>query len=208
VATLEWVLGTTTKVQLLRALLPLCAPVTGREVQRLAGVRSTAGVRRALEELTSAGILVRSGSSTTHQYQINRDHYLIAQLEALFEVERGQMGRLADAVEAALAAAGVRGAVRSVVVFGSQARGDARPDSDLDLLLITSDAERVDEVEAAVLGAAGSMAAHLGLRVSPIVLAAERAAGRTRDGDLLMQNILAEGRTLLGESLAEVTGAW
>lgn len=207
-ASLEGILGTTSKVQLLRALLPLRTPVTGREVQRLARVRSTAGARQALDELTAACVLVRSGSATTHQYHINRDHYLIAPLETLFRAEGERMQRLSQVLARTLDEAGVRSAVRSVVIFGSQARGDARPDSDLDLLLITADPHTVGSVETAVLEAVDELAMRLGLRVSPLVITAERAAERTRDGDPLMKNILAEGRTLMGEPLGEVAGAW
>ncbi|MBB4639124.1 nucleotidyltransferase domain-containing protein [Longimicrobium terrae] len=207
-ASLDGILGTASKVQLLRALLPLRTPVTGREVQRLAHIRSTAGVRQALDELTAACVLVRSGSPAIHQYHVNRDHYLIAPLDALFRAEGERMGRLAEILDRALDGAGVRSAVRSAVVFGSQARGDARPDSDLDLLLLTSGRDIIGGVEAAVLGVADELAMQLGLRVSPLVMTAERAAERMRDGDPLMKNILDEGRSVLGDPFGEVAGAW
>nr|WP_240978616.1 nucleotidyltransferase domain-containing protein [Longimicrobium terrae] len=118
------------------------------------------------------------------------------------------MGRLAEILDRALDGAGVRSAVRSAVVFGSQARGDARPDSDLDLLLLTSGRDIIGGVEAAVLGVADELAMQLGLRVSPLVMTAERAAERMRDGDPLMKNILDEGRSVLGDPFGEVAGAW
>lgn len=62
---LDALLGTTGKVRLLRVLLPLDSQVTGREAQRLAGVRSTVGTTNALDALTALGIVIRGGSPTT-----------------------------------------------------------------------------------------------------------------------------------------------
>lgn len=69
---LKAVLGSTTKVQILRALLPLVSPVSGREAQRLAGIRSDQGVRAALEELSDLEILHRVQTRKAYLYQINR----------------------------------------------------------------------------------------------------------------------------------------
>ena len=205
---LDAVLATTAKIQILRALMPLESPVTGREAQRLGGVRSTLGAVTALNELTALGILMRGGSSSTHQYRVNRAHDLEPALRALFDAEGRRIATLKDALTDALTGAGVWGDVRSAVLFGSQARGDARPDSDLDVLFVTAADGSVAEVERAVVDASAEIQNRLGLRLAGIVIPADQARDRTKQGDPLMEAIRTEGRGLLGEPFCDVVEKW
>ncbi|HEX8359596.1 MAG TPA: nucleotidyltransferase domain-containing protein [Longimicrobium sp.] len=206
--TLDAILGTTTKVQMLRSLLPLDSPVTGREARRLAGVRSTVGAMTALNELTALGVLLRGGSPSTHQYRVNRTHEMEPALRALFDAERRRTEVLKGILNEVLTQAGVRASVRSVVLFGSQARQEARPDSDLDLLIIVDAPDRVAEVERAVTDSATEIWNRLGLRAAGIVVPADRARERLEEGDSLMEAIRAEGRSLLGEPFNDAVEQW
>jgi predicted nucleotidyltransferase len=93
-----------------------------------------------------------------------------------------------------------------VTLFGSAARGDARPGSDLDLLLVTDTARANDRVAEAMDDLAGEAARTLGLNVSPLVMARARLRERWRAGDPLLQNIHAEGRVLLGTPIHVLAG--
>lgn len=205
---LDQILGTQTKVQLLRTLSRMGSPMSGREAQRLAGVKSVSGAGRALDELTELGILHREETGGAHLYRMNREHVLAGPLVRLIEAEEDVLASLRDILTESLESARVAGAVRSVVVFGSAARGEARPESDLDLLVIVRDDESTEPVRRALLDVQPRLRQRLGLRASPYVLTQERAEERHLDGDPLMETIQAEGRTLLGDSLQEVVGAW
>lgn len=205
---LDDVLGTTTQVQVLRALLPQRDPVSGREVERLSHARSRSALSRALDQLTGLGIVQRRQLAGTHLFQVNREHDLFPAIEALFQAEAARFAEFRTAVAAALEEAGVARAVLSVVVFGSMARGDAHPESDLDLLAATAGDDAVDAVNDALLARAEALQARFGFRISPIVLPRSRIMERFREGDPLMKNILDDGRTLLGASFREVAGAW
>ena len=206
--TLDHMLGTQAKVRLLRALAALTSPVSGREAQRLARVRSVSGAGRALADLTDLGILSRDETSGSHLYRVNRSHALAPYILALFDAEEMQWGILREALAEGLRAADLAEAVCSVVIFGSTARGDAHPGSDLDLLVIVKDADDVGSVRRAILAVDPALRERLGLRASPYVLARADAAARTSDGDPLMAAVRTEGRTLLGDSFAEVLAAW
>lgn len=134
---LDAVLGTTTKVRILRTLLPLTSVVSGTEARRLAQVRSVNAMWSSLEDLTALGILLREETPGTHLYRINHDHHLAAPLAMLFEAETRRVGEVRNALRSALQSAGQLESVRSVILYGSNARGEAGPGSDLDILVVT-----------------------------------------------------------------------
>lgn len=205
---LDALLGTTTKVRVLRALLPLDSPVSGNEAQRLAGVRSAGSMWAALDELSEIGILSREQTRGSHLYRVNREHDLFPPLAALYETEAVRLSPLREWLRERVAEAGMLDTVRAVILFGSQARGEAAPGSDVDLLVIVEDENRVSAARDALLAGAPTLERRSGLRISPYVLSRERAEVRYRDGDPLMQTVADEGRVLLGDPLRELVNAW
>ncbi len=205
---LDAVLGTTTKVRILRTLLPLSSPVSGTEARRLAGVRSVKAMWASLEELTELGILLRGQTRGTHLYQINREHHLAEPLAALFAAEARRAGEVRGALRSALESAGLSDAVRSAVLYGSNARGDAGPRSDLDVLVVTREEGDVGRVRDALVEAGRAFEARFGPPLSAYVLSESRVRERYRDGDPLILSIASEGRELFGTSLGEMAEAW
>lgn len=206
--TLDHVLGTQTKVRLLRVLVALDTPVSGREAQRLAGVTSMSATGRALEDLTGVGILSRERTGATHLYRFNRQHVLAASLAALYRVEEEQPARLNRMLRRAIEEAGLFGIVESAALFGSTARGEASPGSDADVLVVVSEEEGVAAVQRALFGVYAAVQEQLGVRISPYVLAVAEVQRRSREHDPLMVAIESEGRTLWGKSLAELVQGW
>jgi predicted nucleotidyltransferase len=204
---LDHILGTTAKVRLLRALLPLDTPASGREAERLAKVAHRSATR-ALDDLVGLGVFRRTTTPATHLYQVNREHDLIPLLDALFQGEASRVASLREEIEAVLMAADLKDTVSSVVLFGSAARGDARPDSDLDLLvLVREPAER--EAAGDFLGAVSDrLRSRYGARASVLVVSIPDARRRLADGDALMRNVVHDGRTLVGIPIQEALGAW
>jgi predicted nucleotidyltransferase len=103
---------------------------SGRRIHRLMGHGSEPGVRKAAERLVDQGIVFRSQAGKAKLYRLNREHVGAAGIEILAASRREFIARLRELV----ARWGV--APRAVVLFGSAARREARPDSDIDLLVI------------------------------------------------------------------------
>lgn len=204
--TLDHVLGTQTKVQILRALSELASPVSGNKARRLAGVRSVSGAGQALDDLTALGLLLREEAGGAHLYRVNRDHALADALASLFASERRLFAVLRAMLVELLEEEDLTSAVRSIILFGSTARGEAAPDSDLDLLVVVTDEARVEPVRVALLEVEPSVRKRLGLRLSAYVLTEARVEARFREGDPLMETIETEGRTLLGEPIQAMLG--
>lgn len=111
------------------ALATRVGPVTGREASRLVG-RSEAGVRSALGALVESGLVRAVPSSHAVLYEINREHLAYPAIALLADLRGALVGALRDAI------AGWSVPPDGACLFGSVARGEAGPDSDLDVLLV------------------------------------------------------------------------
>jgi hypothetical protein len=105
-------------------------PLTGRQVARLARRGSVAGVAKALDRLGRQGLVTRLEAPPASLYTLNRQHVAAPVAEALAGLRSEFLSRLRDAfstweiqpVHASL--------------FGSAARGDGAPDSDVDIFVV------------------------------------------------------------------------
>ena len=112
------------------------AAFTGREVHRLVGRYSEAGVRNVLGRLVDQGIVLVEQVGPSYRYRLNRDHLAAPHIIALAGLRAELLGRLRSRL-----AEWDRPPVYAAL-FGSAARGDMRTDSDIDLLIV-----RPDEVD-------------------------------------------------------------
>lgn len=142
-------------------------------------------VNLALREIARTQILSSRRMGRSHVVKLKDDLQLAKTLQSIFRLEE----RTWDDLERAIRGAVPRGA--ACYLFGSTARGEAGPDSDIDLLVAAATQDEADEAAFRVRQAAG--------RVFPAqlsILAVDRKWLRTRRRHPLLQAILAEGRPL------------
>ena len=104
--------------------------LSGRQIHKLAGSGSVAGVRLVLQRLAATG-LVHVGNSLLNR--LNRKHLVAPAVEFLADLRSTLISRLADEIS------GWRIPPVHASVYGALAHGDGDPDSDVDLLLIRPD---------------------------------------------------------------------
>lgn len=186
-------------MRLLRALVPLERPLSGREAARLAGVSRIA--LKALEELALAGILNQDQATAQHLFTFNRRHHLAPVIEQLFDAERHFAATIFDRLGGAVEAAD---SVESAMVFGSAARGEAGPGSDLDLLVVVRGQEAREGVHAALVELAPGLFTDFGVRLSPIVITLEQFRQQGEENDPFIASVRRDARHVTGRTVEEL----
>lgn len=103
---------------------------TGRRIHRVLGRGSEHGVRKAADRLVQQGIVSRRQAGQAKLYSLNRSHLAAPYVEGLGSLRAQLVERLKETVGAWEKPAA------ALLLFGSVARGEAGPDSDLDLLVV------------------------------------------------------------------------
>ena len=192
----------TVDADVLRVLALTHRALSGAAVARVAG-RSYARTRSCLHRLVEHGLVSAQDTGSAVQYRLNRAHVLAGPVLAAVNAP--------GAVEEWLVEQVRRWSPQpaAVVLFGSWARGEAGPASDLDLLLLCEDAVDADD------GPWGEQTHHLGegleaLTGNPVQflqVSRSQLSQAVTEGQPLIANLRADGRVLLGPGLRELLGA-
>lgn len=160
-----------------------------REIARLAGV-APSSLQRELATLAAAGIIERTTRGNQVHFTANRNSPVFEELRGLVVKSFG----IADVLTAALASLAARIAV--ALVHGSIARGDDRPGSDIDLLIVGE--VTFEEIVEALHGAER----RLGREINPTVYPRREFARKARDRNHFVATVLADRKLFLigGES--------
>jgi predicted nucleotidyltransferase len=198
---LDRIFGSQSKVALLRVLSRTTGPVSAREAARLAGIAHS-GARRALEELTQMGVVDRAETAIQHLYTISAAHELVVQgVAPLFNLEQERVAAVFGYVRELLWRELAAKTVRNVTIFGSAARGEDTPGSDLDLLVVTAAADQVAAVHERLVDASMEVFRRFGLSLSPVVLAFDQLVRQAEDGDPFVGDVIRDGRHVAGEAV-------
>lgn len=183
---------------LLRALAARSGGATSEQLRRVAGRGTPAGVRRSLERLAEHGVVtsMRVGEVSA-LYELNREHVLYPVVQALVEVQHVLLKRLAEAI------AGWTHAPVTVALFGSAARGDGGPDSDIDVLVVRPEEIAEDEQEwiDQLIGLRGQVRDWTGNHLQILERTVDELAGLIRDGEAIVEELRHDAISLFGSDL-------
>lgn len=196
---LDAVLGKGPHVVLLRHLCRAGGAHTGRALGRATALSHNA-VHRTLKPLVALGVIEADPHGRSLVYRLNEDYWLVREgLRPLFAAEAKRHALLGEVVREA---AGVP--VRSVILFGSEVRGQAGPDSDIDLLCLTRAAKDQEAATANLASAAHTLRRQFGRRPSVLVWSASDFLRRYRARDRLAREIVDTGWVIAGSGFSEV----
>jgi predicted nucleotidyltransferase len=196
---LDMILGTRTKVRLLRSLIFLDRPVSGREAARLAGVSPIA--QQAMEELRLTGVLNRTTTSNGYLYSMNTSNVLAQSLLDLFTAERTRYSDIITCIRKVL---GSIDTVLSASFFGSAARGEESPGSDLDVLIVVKRSASKEEIQESLAALESDLATNYGITLSTVILTLGEISEQAVDRTSFIAGILEDTNTIYGEILGEL----
>lgn len=197
---LDSVLGQTSKIRMLRFLVSTEAECNGREIAAAVGL-SHVKCHTALQELNRHGIVEMRRSGQSILYRLHLKNVLVEKmLIPLFEREARLQNILGETIARYLK----KPAPKSAILFGSFASGNARPDSDIDVLVIVSQKKDIPLFKKRLEEAEIHITTGFGNHLSPIVMEEQEFRRKFRQKDKLIQNIVKKGKVLFGESVNDL----
>jgi predicted nucleotidyltransferase len=182
-----------THVAVMRALFDTTNGSTGNAVARSGGMHPRSAFK-ALTALEALHLVRRQRGGRDHIFTLNREHFLFEKLIVpVYSGERAIRG----AVEETLAALLSRHVV-SAVIFGSVARHEEVPGSDLDLCCVTRTPADKDRIREAVSRQAPMLMQRYGVNLTPLLFTVTEF--RRKAGTKLVKNIVSEGVVIAGIS--------
>jgi len=200
---LDTILGHPGKVRVLRFLCRKGGEWNGR---RLAAELSFNPVtaHKILRQLREATILDFRKVGNNFVYSLRDEHEIVrACLRPLFEQEARFHDQLRTLLQRELGGS-LRSAIVSVALYGSLARDQERPASDIDVLVLaTSEAAKVS-VRGALDRASEAISRAFGNPLAPYLNTVREAQRKVRQGLPLFREILKSHHVLFGKPLEEV----
>ncbi len=180
-------------VKVLRVLTTSELDLTGNEIARLAGI-SPLGCKNTLDHLQELNILAIRKVGRAYLYRL-RDENLIIQklLKSLFLNEQ----KLLDE-ELKKVAQHFGNFAHSVYLFGSVARGEESFQSDIDLCVITSDPNRLEQAREKAMEMTDLLNRETGITPNILVMDKVDFMQRYKAGDDLAKSIIEEGSIIFG----------
>lgn len=182
-----------TRARVLDVLLANPHALSGRAIARRCDLSPTTA-NLALGDLASHGIVSSRVEGKSHLWSLHWEDALVKQLVALARVQDEQAGQVvADALGSE---------PLSVTLFGSVARGDHGPHSDVDILVIAKDHAQGQDFRRRAYKARAALRQEVGREVEVTVI--ERDALQEASISGFLGEVLREGRTLQGKELSEL----
>ncbi len=199
---LDGILSQLSKVKILRFLMNTQAEFNGREIASAVGLSHVA-CHNALKDLVRHGIMSMRRVGRSHLYALDFDNILVTDLlKPLFNGERNVTGAMTSFIIESIG----QNNILAVILFGSNAKGTARPDSDYDVLIIVSDAQALRKSKACMDELEDTISMRYGNRLSPVVMTGNTFLTRYKKQDTLIKEVVETGKVLYGMSIGEVLG--
>ncbi|MBU4485257.1 nucleotidyltransferase domain-containing protein, partial [bacterium] len=133
-------------------------------------------------------------------YKLNNEHWFLSEgLIPLWNKIDSWLKALGDFYLNKLSVAPL-----SIILFGSFAKGEAKKESDLDLLFVYEDHKFHDDIIGEILEMNSIIFAKFGVSPSPKIISLSKFKKEIRKGEGFMRNIFLKGKSITGLTPSEV----
>lgn len=192
--------------RILIVLARAAQPLSGSRVADLVPEASNPGVRIALRRMVEQGVVLAQPSSHAILYSANRQHLAWSAIEAVVDyatnADTAFRERIAALADTELSERDHRRT--TIALYGSVARGQARPDSDIDLVVLTPDDAEPAAVERLVLALTAEVPRWTGNLCSVYDLTHFRLRELIDAGDPIVPSWKDDAITLTGPNLDDL----
>jgi len=186
-------------VAVLRALNKYAIGISGREVARAAGI-AVKNCFTALNDLEDIGIVKRVRGGRDHLFSLNRQHFLVKQgITPLFEIEKQFVEEIFSDIKKHL-----KNKCESVYLFGSVARKEEKPDSDLDLCIIFNGTAQKKIIENSIFELQSLLYKKYYVNASPFYITKKEFVKRAKSKKQPVNEIINDGILILGTSFEKM----
>lgn len=186
------------RVDVLRVLWGVDAPMTVAEIARRTRLTHPAA-DAALRYLANLRVVEGSPAGRGLVYWLNRDSvYVDLMIDPIFSAEREIPETLTEALQIELQDLAI-----SAVLFGSYARGDQTPESDVDLVVVARDPAAKDALTAELPSLVATFKRVFGAHLSVIIYSREDAADLGKRAPKLYDSLWSEGVPIVGAGVED-----
>lgn len=182
-----------TRARVLDVLISNPEELSGRAIARQSELSPTT-TNLALGDLASHGIVSSRTEGRSHLWSLQQGNAVVRQILGLAKLQDERAGRV---VVDALGSEPI-----SVTLFGSVARGESGPDSDVDILVIAKDHEQGQIFRRRAYKASSALRQEVGREVDITVIESDALQEPSIYG--FLGQVLSDGRTLHGKKLSEL----
>lgn len=181
-------------ISILRELSLRNTGTTGRELAKFAQLTPQAA-HNTLSNLELLNIVQREHAGKSHYFWLNRKHYLTKHIiETVFQSEKDYKEKLFTELKKAIGKES-----ESIILFGSVARKEETPQSDLDICIVHLNKKKIIENKISQLRQ--TLYDQFGITLAPYYITKPEFIKKCNSDKSPVNNIVKEGKVISGISI-------
>ncbi len=164
----EKILNSSTKIKILKAFFKVNSAMSERELSRLVKV-SHMSINRFMKQLSDINLVNYQRIGESHVWKLNKDSLAYKELSKIIRGFSSAQPPLVHLKKIILRYLQVDGVIK-IVLFGSVPNKNEKPNSDIDLFILTSGSQIIQKIKPALDKLTTLAFEYYGNRVSPYIL--------------------------------------
>ncbi len=197
---LSSIFSSSSHIAVLRALQHYKVGISGREIARLSGL-SPKSALYALSSLENIKIVTRVIGGRDHLFTLNRENYLVNNgILPILQIEDNFLPQLLSLIKQKLSKQCI-----SIILFGSVARNEETPESDLDICFVVQNKKTQNNILHAVHNLQDRVFNVYGASLAPVYFTLDEFRKRASKNLPPVNSIISEGILISGKPIGIIT---